>query len=228
MKTCTCCRKRKSLSSFYRSKIHSQGRLSWCISCCSKSAQRRRAERRFLRGLTIVQIEQLLEKECGSRVRRYIKDYFVSSGGDVFSTKFGRILKLCQTHHHTDGRCAIAISHLGKEQTKLVHRLVLKTFVGPCPNGMECRHLDGNPRNNNLSNLRWGTVKENQADRIRHGTDNRGERCGHAKLTERSVREILRLRKTGTESATSLSKKYGVSSSTICDIIARRTWGHVA
>lgn len=49
-----------------------------------------------------------------------------------------------------------------------VHRLVLETFVGPCPEGMEARHLDGDPNNNDLANLCWGTHLENMRDRARH------------------------------------------------------------
>lgn len=58
---------------------------------------------------------------------------------------------------------------------KLVHRLVLEAFVGPCPPGMEACHADGNPKNNALTNLRWDTPKSNAADRIRHGTSGIGE-----------------------------------------------------
>ena len=50
-----------------------------------------------------------------------------------------------------------------------VHRLVLLAFRGAPPPGMECRHLDGDPGNNQLSNLVWGTRKQNAADTIRHG-----------------------------------------------------------
>ena len=35
---------------------------------------------------------------------------------------------------------------------------------------MLCRHLDGNPHNNRLDNIVWGTVVENEADKVRHGT----------------------------------------------------------
>jgi hypothetical protein len=52
-----------------------------------------------------------------------------------------------------------------------VHRVVLEAFVGPCPEGMECRHLDGNSANNQVDNLKWGTPSENRADIIRHGND---------------------------------------------------------
>jgi hypothetical protein len=53
---------------------------------------------------------------------------------------------------------------------QFVHRLVLAAFVGPCPEGMEVRHLDGNPANTRLANLRYGTHSENELDKVRHGT----------------------------------------------------------
>lgn len=58
----------------------------------------------------------------------------------------------------------------GRAFTQLVHRAVLLAFVGPCPTGMESRHLDGEPDNNVPSNLAWGTHSENNRDRVRHGT----------------------------------------------------------
>jgi hypothetical protein len=52
-----------------------------------------------------------------------------------------------------------------------VHCAVLEAFVGPCPPGKECRHLDGNGQNNKLQNLKWGTRLENVQDSIKHGTN---------------------------------------------------------
>lgn len=52
-----------------------------------------------------------------------------------------------------------------------VHQLVMLAFVGPCPPGMEVRHLDSNPRNNVLANLAYGTRAENARDRVLNGTD---------------------------------------------------------
>jgi len=51
-----------------------------------------------------------------------------------------------------------------------VHHLVLLTFVSlkpihPDSLRIECLHADGNPKNNCVLNLSWGTVKENRADR---------------------------------------------------------------
>ena len=48
-----------------------------------------------------------------------------------------------------------------------IHRMLAAAFIGP--SDMLVRHLDGNPLNNTLSNLRYGTPKENSEDRIAHG-----------------------------------------------------------
>lgn len=60
-----------------------------------------------------------------------------------------------------------------------VHQLVLLAFVGPCPEGMEVLHWDDNPRNNHLSNLRYGTRQENIEDAKRNGRTGRKTHCVH-------------------------------------------------
>ncbi len=52
-----------------------------------------------------------------------------------------------------------------------IHQLVMRAFVGPCPEGMEVRHLDSVPWNNVLTNLTYGTRAENAQDRVQNGTD---------------------------------------------------------
>jgi hypothetical protein len=74
----------------------------------------------------------------------------------------------------------------------------------------------------NPNHLRWATKKENQHDRIRHGTTNRGERQGRSKLTEQDVLTIRQLYPSMTQPA--LAKRYGVDQSTISDIVLRRRW----
>src|SRR5262245_48467708 len=135
-----------------------------------------------------------------------------------------------------------------KSRSRLVHRLVMEHFVGPCPPGMECRHLDGNPANNRLENLAWGTPAENHADAMRHGTafclrpegrehsaglhqhmrNKRGERHHRAKLTDEQVEMIRRTVVPGVRdgSVARLSGMFGVTDKTIRMIAAgkrRRT-----
>lgn len=45
-----------------------------------------------------------------------------------------------------------------------VHQLVMRAFVGEPPEGMEVRHLNGNPKDNRLENLKYGTRTENILD----------------------------------------------------------------
>lgn len=107
-----------------------------------------------------------------------------------------------------------------------VHILVLEAFVGPCPPGMECRHLDGNPANNRLDNLCWGTKLENAQDRIRHGTSGVGSTNSCAKLTEEDIPVIRRLRAEGV-SCKEVGRRFGVSVMLISMIVRRKSWTHV-
>lgn len=50
-----------------------------------------------------------------------------------------------------------------------VHRLVLESFVGPCPEGMQALHWNDTYGDNRLENLRWGTSTENSEDLVRNG-----------------------------------------------------------
>jgi phage FluMu protein Com len=60
-----------------------------------------------------------------------------------------------------------------------VHWLVARAFLGPRPDGMEIRHLDGDYQNCTASNLLYGTKSENALDAVQHGThrETRKVRC---------------------------------------------------
>lgn len=102
---------------------------------------------------------------------------------------------------------------LAAEDGTRLHRkvgaIVLRAFVGPPPEGHECRHMDGNPLNDSLDNLSWGTPLENHADKRRHGTIAVGERHGKTKLTAEQITELLGLK--GRMTQQSAADKFGVS-----------------
>lgn len=122
------------------------------------------------------------------------------------------------------GHLQVAIQRNGREYNLNVHRLVLEAFVGPQPPGMECRHLDGNPANNRIENLVWGTRKENFADRTRHGVDNAGERNHRAKLTDAQVIEIRQRYAGGGVKQAELAAMYGVRVPAISNLLTGKTY----
>jgi hypothetical protein len=113
---------------------------------------------------------------------------------------------------------------LGRGKSIYVHRLVLEAFIGPCPDGMECRHLDGDPGNNRLENLCWGTPQQNADDRILHGRSR--DQNHSSKLTEADVREILALRQRG-KFIGDIARWYNVTPVNIQAILYGRSWNHV-
>ena len=104
----------------------------------------------------------------------------------------------------------------------LIHVLMLTVFVGPRPTGMQGAHNDGNRDNNQLSNLRWDTPAGNNADKIKHGTHQHGERIASSKLTAAQVRLIRTLRPATTVRA--LAQQFGVCLNTITNITQGHYW----
>jgi hypothetical protein len=84
-----------------------------------------------------------------------------------------------------------------KSHTRYVHRLLLEGFIGPCPDGCEALHINGDRLDNRLENLRWGTRKENVADAIRHGTATIGSKNAMAKLSAKDVAFISDMKAMG-------------------------------
>jgi len=62
----------------------------------------------------------------------------------------------------------VSLCQNGRSKPYRIHHLVLAAFVGPRPERLETRHLDGNSTNNRLENLQYGTNAENTQDRMRH------------------------------------------------------------
>ncbi len=126
-----------------------------------------------------------------------------------------------------DGYITVA-SYLGDGKFKrvYVHRLILEAFVGPCPPGQECRHLDGNPSNNRLSNLAWGTHDENRSDQVRHGRANQGIRHGMSRFSETDVIEIRRLAEAGVRRS-EIALRFQAHQSAINKICRRALWKHI-
>ena len=107
-----------------------------------------------------------MTKEIWKPVKGYGGLYEVSDLGNVRSldrvveTSNGQVReyrgKELAKNPDKNGYLRARLARKGKQSIFFIHRLVLEAFVGECPEGMKTRHLDGDPANNRLSNLKWG------------------------------------------------------------------------
>ena len=121
------------------------------------------------------------------------------------------------------GYPAVNLTYKGYRKQIHVHRLVLETFVGKAPDGMEGCHNNGIKTDCSLVNLRWDTKKNNHADKKLHGTWQAGEKNSNSKLTENQVLVIKYSKKQLKE----LAKKYKVSVGCIEKIRYGCSWKHI-
>lgn len=123
------------------------------------------------------------------------------------------------------GHLSVRLCRNGEQSWRWAHRLVLQAFVGPCPDGMEACHNDGDPEHNVVENLRWDTRKGNHADKLRHGTMAHGARNGNAKLTEPQVLRAFAMYAEG-KTKRAIATALGVTPANISCILLGRTWKH--
>jgi hypothetical protein len=117
---------------------------------------------------------------------------------------------------------------VGGRRSRAVHRMVLEAFVGPCPPGMMCRHLDGDPTNNRVENLEWGTRLRNSADMVKHGRAGmaKGEKNSGAVIIEDKVLQIVKVHQCGGHIA-EIAVCMGICKTSVRNIIKGQTWKHV-
>lgn len=160
--------------------------------------------------------------------------YSVSSWGRIKSLARIRIAKgvafsvkekiLKSSLRNCDGYLGVNLRRYGVvNRPQLIHRLVAEAFLGPCPDGMECAHLDGNRQNPRLENLAWKTHKANEDDKERHGTRSRGVHRPLAKLSDDAVKVII----ADTRANKHIAAEYGVDVSLISRVKRRKLWKHV-
>lgn len=98
----------------------------------------------------------------------YEGKYSVSNTGEVFSHNYRQTGQTRELKPWKDklGYLYVDLCQDGKQKQHLIHRLVLQAFVPNPENKPCCDHIDTNPSNPHVSNLRWVTTKENSNNPI--------------------------------------------------------------
>lgn len=117
---------------------------------------------------------------------------------------------------------------LGRGNTMSVHKCVALAFLGPYPEGHEVLHLDHDPANNRVGNLRYGTRSENlKMDYAAGIRCMKGEQGGNAKLLEADVLAILKDFKPRVVTMKHLATRHGVTVAAISGILYGTNWSHL-
>jgi len=153
-------------------------------------------------------------------------DYDVSTLGEVRSYKGGDKCCLMKLRIGIDGYPRVTLQDdSGTKRVRRVHLLVADAFLGPAK-GRIVRHRNGDLQDPRLVNLKYGTQKENSADRYLHGTHGIGGNNSQAILTEKEAKAIMKLK--GKVSQVEISKRFGISRQAVSDIHRGKTWAHEA
>jgi hypothetical protein len=156
-------------------------------------------------------------------------DYEVSDQGHV---RRRGSLKAFNPKTNNKGYIMVTLRRPGIKRTSwAVHRLVLKTFVGPCPPDHVTNHKNLDKTDNHLENLEWVP----QAYNVQHAIENdrfyfaakMGEQNHASKLTVGQVREIRRIHAETKCRYQDIADRFGVTNVMIGKIVRRESWPHI-
>ncbi|WP_367647038.1 HNH endonuclease [Achromobacter deleyi] len=121
----------------------------------------------------------------------------------------------------TDSRGYGQVRFKGRQDRS--HRVVCWLFHGaPSGGKTDAAHSCGNRLCVNPRHLSWKTHRENEADKVAHGTIIRGEACNLTSLTESDVLEIRNLK--GLKTQVEIAAQFGTTQQTVSKIQSRKRW----
>ena len=161
--------------------------------------------------------------EIWKDIKGYEGYYQISNLGRVKSLRSNKLLKPALDR----GYSYVVLCVKMKSKKYKIHRLIAIHFIPNYHNKPHINHIDGNKRNNDISNLEWCTNDENRKHAAAIGLMVRGSKHYFAKLTEDNVRYIKKAYANKEISQNKLAIKFGVHRKTIYDIIIGKQWKHV-
>lgn len=170
--------------------------------------------------------------------------------GDYEVSSKGGLRRIMAGTPSANGYHAYHVRRTGQKTHILAHRLVWESFHGPIPKGMSINHKNGVKTDNRLDNLEMITQLQNvrhaiatglwdpglsstrrKASGVTHGAKTKPHAFGRRgekrdKLTAADI-PVIRGR-IANESCAKIARDYGVSISTISNVMRGKTWKEVA
>lgn len=151
-------------------------------------------------------------------------EYYASKNGRILSLK-KKQPKIMKPMKSKSGHLYVFMYINGQQRKIWIHRAVLMAWERMPNPDEECRHLDNNPENNHICNLKWGTRLENVNDKRISGRLPTGEKSGTHKLTEKDVIRIRMLH--GKKSLRTLASMFNVSHTAIRRAALGIKWAYI-
>ena len=119
------------------------------------------------------------------------------------------------------------LSYHGEWHSALLHRLVLAAFAGPCPDGYEVNHKNGDKADNRLLNLEYITPSANTKHAAETGLHVYAQGDAHHRTRyPDALVEEWRRRYAGRESADAIARAYGLDRSRVWEIVTGKRRRH--
>lgn len=171
--------------------------------------------------LDIDGFEGLYQVSNLGRVRSLDRGMYVSQRRYKEPRWTNRKGKILNTYLDGKGYPMVRLCKNGKASTINIHRLVCIAFIPNPDSKPAVNHIDSNPLNNQVTNLEWCTIQENNAHAVRSGRLN--YQSISAKLSPEKVSAIKSLLKKGIHPKT-IALQFSVSRTTIIGIRDGKTW----
>ena len=162
------------------------------------------------------------QKETWKPVVGYENLYLISNTGKLKTIKTNT-LKCLQKDRK--GYLYANIYKNNKSKCLKIHRAVAEAFISNPENKPQVNHLDCNVQNNNVSNLKWCTPKENSEYMVLMGNSTRGEKSKNSILKEKDILKIRNLK--GKMTQIKIASIYNVNRGTINSKKKKKNWKHV-
>jgi hypothetical protein len=162
------------------------------------------------------------------QINLFGKQFLIYENGDLINLKTNKKLK---AFDNGVGYLRVGI-YVGDNKHKpvYIHRLIAQNFIPNPENKIEVNHIDGNTKNNNISNLEWATKSENQLHAYKIGLNkpspSMGEKNGNSVLTDEIVTKIRTMFKNGIRQC-EIRKQFNISKYLVSNVVLNKTWKHI-